>query len=110
MTVMVAVASVMVPMVVRRLRLRGHRDQQEQQQGSEKKLFHILRVTSGKDYTITLRYRNFGAVTVSKPRQSHQVSLPRLRLFKLTQITDLPHSRQTPTIELSPRSSNPQRN
>jgi hypothetical protein len=47
--VVVMVASVMSPMVVRRLRLRGHRGQQERQQGSEKKLFHILRVTSGND-------------------------------------------------------------
>jgi hypothetical protein len=34
----------MTPMVARRLRLRSHRGQQKQEQGSEKKLFHILRL------------------------------------------------------------------
>ena len=47
--VVMVVAPVMSPMVVRHLRLRSHRGQQEQQQRSEKKLFHILRVTSGND-------------------------------------------------------------
>jgi hypothetical protein len=35
---------VMTSMMVRRLRLRSHRGQQEQKQGSEEKLFHILRL------------------------------------------------------------------
>jgi hypothetical protein len=42
--VVVVMTPVMSAMVVRRLRLRSHRGQQEQEQGSEKKLFHILRV------------------------------------------------------------------
>jgi hypothetical protein len=42
--VVVMRTAVMTPMVMRRLRLRSHWGQQKQEQGSEEKLFHILRV------------------------------------------------------------------
>jgi hypothetical protein len=35
--------------IVRCLRLRSHRGQQEQQQGSEEKLFHVLRIPSNSE-------------------------------------------------------------
>jgi hypothetical protein len=43
----VMVMPVMTPMVMARLRLRGHWGQQKQEQGSEEKLFHALRISSG---------------------------------------------------------------
>jgi hypothetical protein len=45
----VVMMPVMAPMVVRRLRLRSHRGQQEHEQRSKEKLFHTMRVTSGND-------------------------------------------------------------
>ncbi len=47
--VAVMVMPVMAPVVARRLRLRSHRSEQEQEQGSEKKLFHTLRVPPEND-------------------------------------------------------------
>jgi len=46
--VVMVMVTPMIP-VVRRLRLRSHGGQQEQQQRSEKELFHTLRLTSGSE-------------------------------------------------------------
>ena len=47
--VMVVVTPMMSSAVVCRLRLRGHWGQQEQQKGSEEKLFHVLRIPSANE-------------------------------------------------------------
>jgi hypothetical protein len=50
MVVMVVMMTpVMAPMAVRRLRLRSHRGHQKQQQRSEEKLFHTLRIPSNSE-------------------------------------------------------------
>ena len=57
-------------------------------------------------YAISLRSRNLGAVTISKPRQTGQVSPLRMHLLKPHADHRFTQSAQAPTIEMSPRSSN----
>lgn len=99
--VVVMRTAVMTPMVMRRLRLRSHWGQQKQEQGSEEKRFHILRVPPALIDATT------SEVEISK--RSHSVNPANSFRFRhrtfigsnSAQITDLPHPRQTPTIELS---------